>query len=69
MPVQGPEYSESEVEDIYNKVMNLLKENNIQKHSPQGPNSKEWEKLRKKRNKKLHKAIESLIELNSWENF
>jgi hypothetical protein len=66
MPVIGPYYSDKQVDDAYNAVMDLLKEKfRIQAF----PEDSHYMELRIERNAVLRKAIEGLVELNSWESW
>lgn len=67
MPVSGPSYSDEEVEAVYLKVMQTLKENGIQ-NCPT-VNQMNFNSDRNARNKQLRDAIEKLVELQCWEDF
>lgn len=68
MPVMGPSYSDEQVDRLYNKVMTLLQENGIQ-DSPGHDLWPNWKRYRESRNARLRRAIEKLVELQSWEDF
>jgi hypothetical protein len=68
MPVMGPNYSDKQVQDAYDAVMDLLKEKfRIQAFPP--PKYPDYGKNRVERNTLLRKAIEGLVELESWESW
>lgn len=69
MTVMGPTYSTQRVDEIFDKVMLLLKEYEIQKLPVPENSFADWNQDRMKRNYMLWKAIEGLVELDSWENF
>lgn len=69
MTVMGPTYSTQRVDEIFDKVMLLLKEYGIQKLPVPNNSFPDWSQDRMKRNYTLWKAIEGLVELDSWENF
>ena len=69
MACMGPTYSENEVDEIYEKVMEMLKNNyHIQDKDPHF-NIENSNRLRVERNANLKNAIKLLVELDSWENF
>lgn len=60
----GPNYSDEKVKEAYDSTMLLLKEKfRVQSY----PTDEHYMKLRKERNEVLYRAIEGLIELESWE--
>lgn len=65
MPVQGPYYSDEQVEKVYNAVMETLKQHGIQKFPP----TEDYRTHRLDRNRYLKFAIEMLVELESWESW
>lgn len=69
MAVMGPTYSTQVVDEIFDRVMLLLKEYGIQKRPVAKNSFADWNQDRMKRNYMLWKAIEGLVELDSWENF
>lgn len=64
----GPTYSDQQVEDIYKEVMLLLRKHGIQK-TPTDDHWPYWQQYRDSRNARLKRAIEKLVELQSWEDF
>lgn len=68
MPVMGPTYSDQLVEDIYQEAILLLRKYGIQ-NTPGDDRWPNWRQYRDSRNARLKRAIEKLVELQSWENF
>ena len=65
----GPSYSEQTVDELYEKVMALLKEHYIQNSPPPPAILVDYTKDREVRNADLKEAIRGLVELQSWEDF
>lgn len=70
MPVIGPNYSDKKVKEAYDATMLLLKEKfRVQLFPADSTGLCDYAKLRQERNEVLYKAIEGLIELESWESW
>lgn len=64
----GPNYSDQLVEDLYNRILILLKEEGIQSPISVGILC-DWQSERDLRNSELKEAVRRLVELDSWENW
>lgn len=69
MAVSGPSYSQEKVDKIFNKVVDILKQEKILNYDCFGPLKKAHEENRKERYLKLYLAIQGLVEIDSWESF
>ena len=62
----GPTYDLNIIDEVYEKVMHMLRDNyHIQNDEPDN----HYIELRAERNANLKNAIKLLVELDSWENF